>query len=87
LKWLGVFDPSLKIMRNVAHVHNFAAHLQTKMNYLPGETDLVAMQHIFKIVYYFLNILVILMIPEYIQEKVQWSKLAPKMESNKKIRF
>lgn len=51
LRWMGVFDTKLKIMRDVPHVHNFAAHLQTLMNYKTGETDLVAMQHIFKIVY------------------------------------
>ncbi|CAD8093671.1 unnamed protein product [Paramecium sonneborni] len=51
LKWMGVFDPKNLILNNVAHVHNFAAHLQTLMNYKQGETDLVAMQHIFKIVY------------------------------------
>jgi saccharopine dehydrogenase (NADP+, L-glutamate forming) len=40
---MGVFDPKNLILNNVTHVHNFAAHLQTLMNYRPGETDLVAM--------------------------------------------
>jgi saccharopine dehydrogenase (NADP+, L-glutamate forming) len=51
MDWLRLFDESVKTTPGSTHVENLVAVMQGRLVYQPGETDLVVMQHIFKVQY------------------------------------
>lgn len=51
VKFFGFFAPESKTSSAKSRIENFTALLEKKLALAPGETDMVAMQHIFKITY------------------------------------
>lgn len=49
LKHFEFFNPNMKTSHEKSRIENFVALLEKKLLLGPGETDMVAMQHVFKI--------------------------------------
>lgn len=49
MDWLRMFDEAVRVRGGASHLENLGALMHSRMFFKPGETDLVAMQHIFRV--------------------------------------